>query len=328
MKNIVLFDTSAASMNHGDEIIMDSFLQNTRELLEGNFVAKFPTHTPCFSFYQQTKRNPRFRFVREADHKFICGTNILNNKMEIPWPFWNVNLFNCRCYRGAVLVGVGVTGVPAGKERFRLYSRLLFSRILSRQYRHSVRDERTKVLVESICGPGSAINTGCPTLWGLTPDHCRQIPREKAPNAVFTLTDYARDREADQGLIDTLLRNYETVWFWPQGAEDLTYLQSLQNADRVKPISPDVESFRQLLNREQVDYVGTRLHAGIFAMQQKVRALILVVDNRAADMAQTYHINTVRRDDPGLEAKLQSAFSTEIRLDLDSIARWKSQFQK
>ena len=135
MKNIVLFDTSAATLNHGDEIIMESFLKNGADLLDGHFVLRFPTHAPCFHAYQQTKRNPRYMFVKNADHKFICGTNLLSNKMYIPWHFWNVNLFNCRCYKGSVLVGVGCSAFPEGSDKPHWYSKKLFSKILSKEYK-------------------------------------------------------------------------------------------------------------------------------------------------------------------------------------------------
>ena len=143
MKNIVLFDTSVGTLNHGDEIIMESFMRNGKDLLDGNYVAKFPTHTPCFLFYQQTVKNPRFRFVKQADYKFICGTNIINNKMIFPWPFWNINIFNSRCYENAVLVGVGVTGFDSD-DKVSFYADKLYSSFLSKEYKHSVRDERTK----------------------------------------------------------------------------------------------------------------------------------------------------------------------------------------
>ena len=93
-------------------------------------------------------------------------------------------------------------------------------------------------------------------------------------------------------------------------------------------VSPDVASYKKLLTETDIDYVGTRLHAGIYAMQHKVRSIILVVDNRAADMAETFNINTVLRDDPTLEEKIRSQFVTDVKLDVDSIEQWKSQFKK
>ncbi len=81
---------------------------------------------------------------------FICGTNIINNKMLFLWPFWNINIFNSKCYKNAVLVGVGSTGFDSGKEKISFYYKLLFSGFLSKQYKHSVRDEKTKQIVKSI----------------------------------------------------------------------------------------------------------------------------------------------------------------------------------
>ncbi|MBQ7089056.1 MAG: polysaccharide pyruvyl transferase family protein [Clostridia bacterium] len=326
MKNIVLFDTSSATLNHGDEIIMESFLRNGADLLDGHFVTRFPTHAPCFHAYQQTKRNPRYVFVKNADCKFICGTNLLSNKMYLPWHFWNVNLFNCRCYKDAVLVGVGCSAFPEGSDKPHWYSKLLFSKVLSKKYKHSVRDERTKRIVESICGKGSAINTGCPTLWGMTAEHCRQIPTQKAKRVVFTLSDYSMDRVNDQALIDLLHRQYETVYFWPQGTRDLKYFQSLSHTESVRVVSPSVQAYGALLDEGDIDFVGTRLHAGIYAMQHKVRSVILAVDNRAADMAETYNLNVLHRGDPNLEVVLSGEIVTAVNIDEQAIAEFKQQF--
>ena len=326
MKNIVLFDTSMATLNHGDEIIMESFLRNGADLLDGHFVGRFPTHAPCFHFYQQTKHNPRYVFVKNADHKFICGTNLLSNKMYIPWHFWNVNLLTYHCYEGAVLVGVGSSSFPEGSDRPHWYSKLLFSKILSKKYKHSVRDERTKRIVENILGPDTAINTGCPTLWGMTKEHCALMPTTKASRVVFTLTDYAIDRVNDQHLIDMLNRQYDEVYFWPQGTRDMKYFQTLSNTESVRVISPSVAAYDRLLNEGDIDFVGTRLHAGIYAMQHKVRSVILAVDNRAVDMAETYNLNVLRRDDPNLESMLCSEIVTDVNIDEQAIAMFKRQF--
>ena len=328
MKNIVLFDTSVATLNHGDEIIMESFLRNGADLLEGHFVLRFPTHAPCFHIYQQTKHNSRYTFVKNADHKFICGTNLLSNKMYIPWHFWNVNVFNCRCYQDSVLVGVGSSSIPAGSDKLHWYSKWLFSKILSKKYKHSVRDERTKRIVESICGQDSAINTGCPTLWGMTKEHCSQIPTKKAKRVVFTLTDYAVDRASDQRLIDILNLQYDAVYFWPQGTRDLNYFKSLTNIEHIHIISPSVQAYGALLDEGDIDFVGTRLHAGIYAMQHKVRSVILAVDNRAADMAETYNLNVLRRDDPQLEEFLCGEIVTDVNINEEAIAEFKQQFLK
>lgn len=326
MKNIVLFDTSMATLNHGDEIIMESFLKNGADLLDGHYVARFPTHAPCFHFFQQTKRNPRYAFVQNADYKFICGTNLLSNKMYIPWHFWNINPLTYHCYKGAVLVGVGCSSFPEGSDKPHWYSKWLFSKFLSKKYKHSVRDEHTKRIVENICGKGSVINTGCPTLWGLTKEHCCQIPTQKASRVVFTISDYSIDRVNDQKLIDMLKRRYEMVYFWPQGTRDMEYFQTLSGIESIHVITPSVQAYDALLKEGDIDFVGTRLHAGIYAMQHKVRSVILAVDNRAADMAETYNLNVLRRDDPNLEAALCGEIVTDVNIDEEAIAEFKRQF--
>ena len=83
-----------------------------------------------------------------------------------------------------------------------------------------------------------------------------------------------------------------------------------------------------MLNEGNIDFVGTRLHAGIFAMQHKVRSVILAVDNRAADMAETYNLNVLRRDDPRLESVLCGDIVTDVNIDEEAIAEFKQQFLK
>ena len=328
MKNIVLFDTSVATLNHGDEIIMESFLENGADLLDGHFVARFPTHAPCFHAYQRVKRNPRYTFVKNADRKFICGTNLLSNKIYLPWHFWNINFFNSKCYKGAVLVGVGCSAFKEGSDKPCWYSKRLYSKVLSKEYKHSVRDEHTKRIVENICGKGSAINTGCPTLWGMTKELCRQIPTQKAKRVVFTISDYSMERVSDQKLIDILNRQYDEVYFWPQGTRDMKYFQTLSNIENIQVVSPSVKAYDTLLNEGDIDFVGTRLHAGIYAMQHKVRSVILSVDNRASDMAETYNLNVLKRDDPKLEELLCGEIVTDVNINEAAIAEFKQQFLK
>lgn len=325
MKNIILFDTSVGTMNHGDDIINISFAKNAKELLEGNFVVKYPTHTPCFLPYQQFNRNKRFRFADGADYKFIIGTNIISNHMDSPWPFWNINYFNSKCYKNSVLVGVGSTEFSNNSERMKLYSKKLFLSFLSKKFVHSVRDEKTKRILESI--GLRAINTGCPTMWGLTQEHCSKIPTTKADEVVFTLTDYAPDFLLDQQLIDLLLNNYKKVYFWPQGTDDYNYFRKFRGIDKVFAISPDLSSYSRILDTN-IDYIGTRLHAGIYALQHKKRSIILSVDNRARDMMETYNINVIERNKlSDIEIKLKDNFKTEVKINEHNIIKWKSQFK-
>ena len=206
------------------------------------------------------------------------------------------------------------------------YTKWIYKSILSKEYIHSVRDERTKKMLEGL--GFKAINTGCPTLWGFDEELCKQIPTKKSKDVVFTLTFYDKDMVKDQILIDTLIKNYDKLYFWVQGSEDYEYLRQLKNTENVIIVNPTLQSYKETLQKGNIDYVGTRLHAGIYAMQQKVRSIILAIDNRARDMAETYNINTIDKNEiDKLEQKINSEFSTNINIDHEKIEKWKEQFR-
>ena len=48
---------------------------------------------------------------------------------------------------------------------------------------------------------------------------------------------------------------------------------------------------------KELDYVGTRLHAGVRAMQKGRRSIILSIDNRAREMGKDYNLNVIERND-------------------------------
>ena len=324
MKAIVLFDPSIRSLNMGDHIIMNSAEEELKKLMGNNYIIKCGTHTPAVTFYQNTSANPRMKVYDEAKYKFICGSNLLWKNLFLPRPTFNVNLWNCRVYRNSILVGVG-TNAP--KKKINLYTKTLYTKILSKNFIHSVRDEETKRFVESM--GYKAINTGCPTMWKFTAEFCKSIPIQKSDDVVFTLTDYNRDLENDQELINILNRNYKNVYFWIQGMFDLEYLNELKDTKNIKLIPPTLEAFSEILNRENIEYVGTRLHAGMFAMQHKKRSIILAIDNRVRDMKETYNLNTVERDDIKLlENMINDEFETKISINEEKIQEWFSQFEK
>ena len=324
MESIVLFDPSIRSLNLGDHIIMDSAERQLAEITRGRFTLKCATHAPVVTFYQNTRRNPRMRFYDEAKYKFVCGSNLLWRRMLIPRPTFNINPFNCMPYEGSILFGVGS---DSGKKSLDGYTKRLYRRILSRDYIHSTRDDKTKAIVEEL--GLKAINTGCPTMWNFTAEFCSSIPAEKAENVVFTLTDYNRDAKCDKEMIRILKRNYAEVHMWLQGAFDEEYLDSLDERDGVKLVAPSLDAFGEVLSREDIEYVGTRLHAGMYALQHRCRSLILVVDERVSSMRKTYGINCINRDNVAdLEDMLNALIPTTMNIDEAAISLWFSQFEK
>lgn len=324
MKRVICFDTSIATSNMGDYIIADSCEKQLSFILKDNFVLRFPTHTPISHWYQDFRKFSGGRYRDFADYKFLFGTNALNSNMFVPTPLWNINLFNNRMAKGVICVGVGMGSSILKANK---YTEFLLKKTLNREYAHSTRDEKTAIFLRSM--GFKAINTGCATTWNLTESLCEQIPHKKAKKVVFTLTDYMRDPEVDKLLIDILIENYERVYFWVQGIDDCDYLQSLTDNHSIEIIPPSLTCYDKIL-LEDVDYIGTRLHAGIRAIQKKKRSIIIEVDNRASDMKECISLNTIKRNDVkmNLEKMLNCDIFTSLGVDTDSIAAWKDQFDE
>lgn len=323
MNQNILFNTACGSHNMGDYIIYDSIKRELKDIIGNDFLVEYATHTPVSHWYQNTIKNPTYKYCQEAKYKFIAGTNILQYHMMRPWANWNINIFNCKPYRNSILVGVGIN---PNRPTMDAYTKHLYKKVLTPNYIHSARDEKTKRAIESL--GFQAINTGCATTWMLTEKHCAKIPTVKAPNVIFTLTDYNKDPVNDQLLIDILLSNYDRVSYWVQGAEDLSYLNSLRNTDQITIIPPHLPAYQQALTSNKVDYIGTRLHAGIFAMQNLVRSVIISIDNRTRDMQESCCLNTIERQNlKNLPELIHSHIATKIKLNESGIKAWKGQFQ-
>ena len=323
MDNIVVFDTSQGTQNLGDYIIMDSINREMNFIFKYNFVTRYSTHTPIARSYQNLHEGMILRVLKKSKYKFIGGTNIFKNSLFNINPDWNINIFNIKFYKDSIAVGCG-SGLNAPKMN--LYTKYIYKKILNPNIIHSTRDERTKEMLEGL--GFKAINTGCPTLWGLTNEHCKKIATKKADSVIFTLTDYSKKSEKDQKLIDILNNNYKKVYFWVQGAEDYEHYKTLKNTGKIEIIYPNLEDYAKILDTG-VDYIGTRLHAGIFAMQHYCRTIIIAIDERARDMDKTYNLQCINREniENELEKRINSKFETKINIDISKIEKWKNQFK-
>lgn len=327
MKKIALMDTSIMSFNLGDQIIMESARKNLNNILKDAFVVNMPTHSPLFHWYEfSLRKEDSFRkSLNMIDLKLVCGTNLLSKNMFNRKNSWNVNLIDSKYFNDFILVGVGTDGLPKIKNN---YTKNLYKNLLSNQFIHSTRDEKTKITLESM--GFRAINTGCVTLWGLTKEHCLKITEKKSDSVIFTLTDYKPNKIADEEFLEILSKNYKKIYFWPQGIMDLEYFESLDKEcleGKLEIIQSSLEGFDYYLRNIECDYVGTRLHAGIKAMQLFRRSIILGVDNRARDMKDTYNLNYVDRlDYEGLKNMINSEFKTEINLNEEKIEEFLAQF--
>ncbi len=322
MENILLLDTGFASFNKGDDIIMECTRKELAPLLEPNFEINLPTHVSSFHWYQVWKSSNAYRTYAECKYKFVGGSNILVPNLLTHYAQWNINIFNYQALKGTIMVGVGAgAGAEAGSN---WYTRYIYQHMLNREFYHSARDERSKLYMESL--GLKAINTGCVTMWMLTPEHCAQIPTKKADKVVFTLTAYDAD-ENGQILLDTLLKNYSEVYFWPQSLGDYEYFRSLKNTDTVHVLQATKEAYDRYLTDNDTDYVGTRLHGGVYAMRHKRRAIIIAIDERARAINERNHLNCIEKADiQQLDAMINSEFATSIIMSFNDINRWKAQF--
>ncbi|MDQ0859288.1 polysaccharide pyruvyl transferase family protein [Bacillus sp. V2I10] len=320
MDNILLLDTSVGSLNKGDDIIMKCVKKQLAVKTKNSYVLTLPTHTSPFHWYQVARNSYRVQVYSNSKYKFVGGSNLLTMDMLTHFPQWNINIFNSKPLKGSILVGVG-----AGKgTKISGYTKMLYRKILSHEYVHSVRDERTKKILEDI--GFKALNTGCATLWSLTPELCNEIPKTKSDSVIFTLTHHSQDTINDQLLIDTLNRNYKDIYFWIQDIKDLDYLNSLKNIKKVKIVPPTIEDYENVLSKD-VDYIGTRLHGGIFAMRHKKRSIIISIDERASGMSESYNLNILdRKDLTNLETMINSEIKTNVNVNFDVVNEWLNQF--
>lgn len=325
MKKIALLNTAIFSFNMGDYIIVESAKKQLMEILNNAFVVEIPTHSPMFHVreFGIRRKNSFYDKLQSFDYKFVLGTNLLAHNMRYKKTTWNINVIDTKYFGDAVLLGVGT---DPKDEKINMYTRKLYKQVLSSKYKHSVRDGRTKRMLEDL--GFDAINTGCSTMWGLNRAHCAEIPTSKRNTVIFTLTDYAKNYDADKKMIDILKQNYDRLYFWIQGFEDLEYLNQLCNRDNIEIIPPAIDDYSSFLDMHDCDFVGTRLHAAIKAMQKKKRSIIIGVDNRARDMAEDYGLHLIERTEIDcLENKINQDFKTDIRINEANIKEFLAQFK-
>ena len=177
-------------------------------------------------------------------------------------------------------------------------------------------------------GINNVINTGCPTMWGMTSKKCSKVPSRKGKDVIFTLTDYKPDRKRDQYLIDVLRKEYEDIYFWVQGSRDYEYLRTLNNIESIKIVSPSLQGYDSFLeNTKNIDYVGTRLHGGMRALQHEKRTIILGIDNRAIELNKDYNIPVIEQKNlSDLHNLINDTWGTEIKLPMEAIKKFLGQF--
>jgi polysaccharide pyruvyl transferase WcaK-like protein len=260
------------------------------------------------------------RLIKKSELCIVGGTNLLSSRMGF-LALWKLMPWDIASLGHVLLLGVGWRDYMGQPD---WYTRWMLQRVLSDKYTHSARDSHT--LEKLGVAKKRVSNTACPTMWGLTESHCARIPRQKASSAVLTLTFYNQDPENDRAVLDLLQQHYKQVFFWPQQSEDDRYFRSL-GVSEIKSIAPNLRAYDRVLESEDCDFVGTRLHGGIRALQKFRRSLILGIDNRATEIAKNFNLPVLgRKNLREIADWIEGDRPTAVSLPVAEIAQWKGQF--
>jgi hypothetical protein len=318
LNTVTVLDTAVSSTNLGDAIIMESVRHELTDILADSVTFTVASHEWAGGHTRS--------LIRNSDWTIAGGTNLLSSRMwfRLNWKVTPIDAF--MRYR-TVLMGVGWYQYQHAPDP---YSRWLLRSLLSRDRIHSVRETYAATRLASI-GIHNVVNTGCPTIWRLTPEHCASLPRTKAAGSVVTgINSYKKlkNPDADRRMLELLARRYREIYLWIQTYTDYEYAQSL--GVPVRFINPSVAALDAVLESDlSLDYVGNRLHAGIRALQKGRRAVIIEIDNRAEEMGRDFGLPTVARTDfERIERMIDGPIEIAIRLPTTEIARWKDQFRR
>lgn len=317
MKQIAVLDTTISDYNLGNQIIMEAVNEIIYELFTNYFVYKIQ--------YAEDFGKQSLRYIRQADYSFFGGTNSLSSQMN-RYKQMGFTLADIRYVNNLILLGLGWWQY---QDKPNFYTKALLRGLLSSKHIHSVRDSYTQKQLASI-NINNVVNTSCPTTWKLTKSHCENIPTKKAASVVTTLTDYSKDYIRDKQLIQLLLDSYENVYFWIQGIGDKKYVEELVVSidSKIKFVHPNLKDYDFLLDNEDLDYIGTRLHAGIRALQRAKRTLIISIDNRAKEISKDINLVVVDRKNEfdKIIFFINSDIIMNINIPTSNINKWKNQF--
>lgn len=312
---IVILNTAIGSDNLGDEIIAYYYTNAIKDIVDPKKLYNVATHIK--------PSDEDVRHLLDAKYAIITGTNILSPQMELysGWKFDN-RLIQMR---NVLLVGTGWWGY----KKPSIYSKYVYRTILSKEILHSVRDEQTLQMLKSI-GINNVVNTNCLTMLGLD-KKCKEIPNKKGNEVLFTVTGIIGDQNKDKDMIRIIRKNYTNIYFWPQGDIDLEYLRKIDDLEGIEIVPRSLDAYSEFLQKhDELDYIGTRLHGGIHAMQNGKRAIIVAVDNRAIEMSRDTGLPVIRDTEicDKLDDLINGEWKTEIHLNESAIGKWYKSFTK
>ena len=308
--NISVYDTSISDSNLGNQIIMDAVLTELYDLFPNDYIFKLP-------YMEITEYT--LNIINSCTYSFFGGTNSLNGNLE-KYTQMGINQHNYKRIQNFISMGMGWWQY---QEKISPFSKKLLLSLFSMKINHSVRDEYTKKKLNEI-GIHNVTNTGCPTLWRLRETG---YPIHKSDNVIFTITDYNKDPIRDKAFVNILSHEYKNVYCFIQGSGDYDYLKQLNSDKNIQLLSPNLKKYDEFLEHNDVDYIGTRLHAGIRALQHMKKTLIIGIDNRAFEMGKDFHLPVII---PDKIYEIPNLLKNDIVLSIPyrRIEEWKMQFNR
>jgi polysaccharide pyruvyl transferase WcaK-like protein len=312
------------STNLGDIIIYDSISELLNVIFKNAEIKRISSQTPF--------EKKHYKIIKECDYTFIGGTNILSSNIR-EYNQWVLNkkkhYYLFPKIKNVVLMGVGWWQY---QQTPTFITKIFYKKVLSKDLIHSLRDNYTKYMLDKTKITNS-VNTSCPTCWNLNNRDSNR--KEKTiKSCVFTLTDYNQSPELDSKLIEIILQYYtEKIFFFPQGLNDLEYINSLDifknNKSRIKTFNHSVTIFDELKN-EKINYIGTRLHGGIKFLQQNKDSIIIGIDNRSKEISKDINLPVIERSDlNSLKKWIEfNEIFKPIKLPIENIDMWKNQFYR
>ena len=314
MTQITIFDTSIKSDNIGDEIIIEAVRRHSCEMFPNADFLNLPTTSRL--------NQVQLKEAANTEISFVGGTNLLCNNWLFR-PQWKIGLREIFSLPPVILFGVGWRFYQPNID---FPTKLFLHKLLHKNHLHSVRDNYTLNRLKNI-GIQNVINTTCPTMWQLTPEFCDKIPTQKTDTALVTVTAYRHATEIDRKWLEIVLASYSKIYLFPQMAGDGQYVQNMNLSADIVVLPHTLATYDNLLANTELDYIGTRLHGGIRALQRCRRSLIIEVDNRATEIARDTNLPTSKRDDfEAITHWITNKKPTIINLPSAEITRWKEQF--
>ncbi|MBE9091821.1 hypothetical protein IQ232_19440 [Microcystis aeruginosa LEGE 11464] len=99
--------------------------------------------------------------------------------------------------------------------------------------------------------------------------------------------------------------------------------------EKIEILERSLTAFDDLLKSTVIDYVGTRLHGGIRALQNSRRAFIIAVDNRALEISKDTQLPVTHRNNLStLSENINKNFEFTLKINRINIEKFKTNLNK